>query len=194
MKITLRKAAKLRNRISEVLRSIDDELISTNVLVKVMDPDVAKQVKEASEDLQHNNARSRVLTDVLYSIRQKISEVNHTAGISRRLTEKENLSKRQYVLERFKNVRPDHIKPTDEQLMARLHAAVEHLKVAESYHDSMYVGIIPNEMIESVKVSLQEIEREIDNCQEEIETLNSTNHIELNSIELSVLDQENIPV
>ena len=197
-KITLRRAAKLRNRMMERLREISStDLRRTAVNVNVYDPDVIAQVDNETQAWNTAFARFTALSAALSEVRDLIGKVNASNGVDSLLTSQVALLGQRAVLaEIASNV---NVRPTNEQIKARIEGSINMAKTGAAprrgygvSEDSHTISTITQEMRDAATNELQLVNRQLDIIQDRLESINSHSHIELNDEVLATIANDKL--
>jgi hypothetical protein len=184
MKITLRRAAKIRNRVSAKLQEINDrQLTRLDKEVNIYDPDVINQLHDEADHFNEAFARYMALSVALMEIRKSIGQINAAEGVDALLTEQAALLGQRAVVLRI--VSHANIRPTVEQITARQTGQVDINKSggARAFGNiaTMSIPFLTEEMISGAHTILQNIQVRLDDIQERLETINSSKYIELST-------------
>lgn len=198
-KITLRRAAKLRNRMMERLREITtNDLRRIMVNVNIYDPDIISQVDNETQAWNTAFARFTALSAALSEVRDLIGKVNATNGVDTLLTSQVALlGQRSVLAEIASNV---NVRPTNEQITARIEGTINLVQnggasrgrgygVSEDTH---VIYTITQEMRDAASHELQLVSRQLDMIQDRLESINSNSHIELNDEILATIVNEKL--
>ena len=193
MKITLRRAAKLRNRVATRLQEVQNQHLShLAVSVNIYDPDVVDQLSGKAEDFNEAFVRYIALSGVLVRLRQAVSAVNTAEGIDDLLAEQVALLGQRAVVSRIAALQ--HFRPSAEQIKARLEGQVDMNKNGRGYGASTNIDLVfvTEEVVLDAQNKLQQIQARLDEIQDRLEAINSTRHIELSEQSLAALTAEKL--
>lgn len=188
--ITLRRAAKIRNRLTERLAELNGKLRTHSVSVNVYQPNIHDTLVGYAEDYNEVFSRFTAVSRVLLNIRKTIDYANSQRGVNNRLAESVALLGQLRVAKQLANI--DVPRFSREELEARISGHLERLKVSEYAQDALPFTFISEEMVESAKEQVRDIQARLDVIQEELESINSTTKVELSDVDLAVLQQERI--
>lgn len=188
--ITLRRAAKLRNRLTERLAQISAELRNTAVNVNLYDLDITTKLAGKAEDYNELIVRFFAVSRALYSVRHRIDVANAAQGVNSRLAEQVALLGQLRAMKTVADIK--EARPSEALIAARITGQLERLKVSEYAQDHMAFTFITEEMIESAKDQVVNLQTRLDVLQEELEAINSGQKIIMEDAELAVLQQERI--
>ena len=194
MKLTLRRAAKLRNRVANRLQEIQNQHLNhLAVSVNIYDPDVVDQLNDKAEDFNEAFVRYMALSGVLVRLRQSVGAVNAAEGIDDLLAEQVALLGQRAVVSRIAGLQ--HFRPTTEQVQARLEGQVDMNKNGRGYGagvTNIDLVFVTEAVVLDAQVRLQQIQARLDEIQDRLEAINSTRHIELNEQSLATLTAEKL--
>jgi hypothetical protein len=183
MKLTLRKANALQLLINE---SIGSTSISTQVSIgKYDDPKLA--IIHAASIFQAALDKTRYLLAVLYSIRQKVSNESHEAGVSAILSEVAHIDKLAAVLKPLASV--SSFAP-DENVLFEAHADLKKEQPVNSYSprsNSFTTGAIPQGWIPTYLKEVSDLRKRKQSLSDKLLDLNIRHEIELSEEEETVL-------
>lgn len=193
--VTLRKAAKIRNKLMNLIGTLRTELLSTKeVTVVVHDPDIPSLISDATEKFNSTLARYEAVSQCLHGIRARISRVNAEKGINTLLTEQATLLGKKSVFADIISTLDTSV--DDKTIMCRIAAAREKDISATTTRyertDRMSFGVISDSLIEECKNKLQAIQSELDDIQDQLESINSVTKIELLDSDLAILQSERL--
>lgn len=189
-KITLRRAAKLRNRLTERLAELSGKLRNHSVAVNVYQPNIHDTLVGYAEDYNEVFSRFTAVSRVLVNIRKAVDARNAALGVNDRLAESVALLGQIRVVKQIAAIEVARF--SKDELTARINGHLERLKVSEYAQDSLPLTFISEEMVESAKSQVRDIQARLDIIQEELETINSGQKVELNDVDLAVLQQERL--
>lgn len=192
-KITLRRAAKLRNKVEERLAVIRQELTQgTTVSVFITETDIAGIIAKASTEFSQLYARHSALSALAYELRSRIGITNATSGVNAGLTRIAALNSQRDLVRKLIAV----VKPTLslEQAQARLELAREQSKTADRYSrtNEIVLDVMPQETINSLKALEVSLSRDLDATHDAVEKLNSSVEIELTEADQALLSAEGL--
>ena len=193
MKLTLRRAAKLRNRVANRLQEIQNQHLNhLAVSVNIYDPDVVDQLSAKAEDFNEAFVRYTALSGVLVRLRQSVGAVNTAEGIDDLLAEQVALLGQRAVVSRIAGLQ--HYRPTPEQVQARLEGQVDMNKNGRGYGAGTNIDLVfvTENVVLDAQNRLQQIQARLDEIQDRLEAINSTRHIELNEQSLATLMAEKL--
>jgi hypothetical protein len=182
--ITLRKANALQLLINE---QINNTSISTQVSVGKYDNPVLAVIT-AGEIFQASLNKTRSLLTVLYSIRQKVADASHAAGISAILSEIAHIDKLTGVLKPLASL--SSFAPTEEVLLeahADLKKDQPQLSSYSSRRDAFTTGAIPQGWILSFLQEVSFLRKRKQALSDQLLELNIKSTIELSGDETETL-------
>lgn len=186
MKITLRKAAVLQNAINDALKQID--IKSEVALTEFHQPEaeIARAATEARDNIQRRGA----LNSALYSIRQRVAEANHSAGVNGNLTAVAELEKQ---IQFYTGLAGKEVRQSAEVLAGKLR------KISESkserlygYNDTVNSGVFTAEDIAEFKKTVSDLKKSKQQLQDQILELNVRTEIELSNETVATLQAEGL--
>jgi hypothetical protein len=183
MKLTLRKANALQLLINEGIASTS---IQTQVSVGKYD-DPVQAVLRGKEIFLAQLSKTRSLLAVLYSIRQKVADVSHSAGVSAILSEIAFLDKLTGVLKPLAVL--SSFAPTEE-VLREAHADLKKEQPVTSYssrRDAFTTGAIPQTWIPGYVKEVSDLRKRKQSLSDTLLELNIKNEIELSTSEEEVL-------
>lgn len=183
MKLTLRKANALQLLINEQIASTS---ISTQVSISKYD-DPVLAVIHAGEIFLASLAMTRALLEVLYSIRKKVADASHRAGISTILSEVAHIDKLTGVLEPLASL--SSFAPT-EGVLREAHADLKKEVPLNSYgsrRDALQTGAIPQAWIPVYVKEVSDLRKKKQSLSDKLLELNIKNEIELSEAEEETL-------
>jgi hypothetical protein len=188
--ITLRRAAKIRNRLTERLSVIANELRHTAVNVNIYDVDIPGDLSGKAEDYNENLARFLAVSRVLFSVRSKIDNVNAARGVNALLAEQVALLGQLRTMKTIADIPEARV--DDATIAARVNGQLERAKVAQYAQETIVLTFVTDAMVESAKEQVQEIQARLDVIQESLESINSTQKIDISDADAAVLVQERL--
>jgi hypothetical protein len=192
-KITLRRAAKIRNRLEGKMNELRNSFSHPAININVVDPDAAQQVETFSKTLDGVFARFLATSNALSELRTLIGKSNADNGINELVARQSALKGR---LSTIAGINEGFVKPTGEQIDARIASARTMLSSdrASRYggNDNSMFYALSADMIETVNKMKVELQTEIDDIQEKLEYSNSNTLVELPDTVISVLKVEQI--
>jgi hypothetical protein len=180
MKLTLRRSAKLRNRVADRIQEIQaTHLQKLTASINVFDPDVSEQLTKHAENFNTAYARYTALSGVLVGIRQAINAANATYGVHDLLAEQAALLGRRRVLTNIAGL--GSFRPTDEQIHARLDGQITMNKAGRGYGADTQISFVylPELVVIEAGGELCITQARLDEIQDKLEAINSSRHIEL---------------
>jgi hypothetical protein len=181
MRITLRKANKLRNKLQAKNQELRTELSETQTgnTVTIFDPDVVAQVQARENEFKSIIARFSSTSILLAYLKSVIAEKNVASGVSEKLSILDGLTNRLVIWRQLSDV---EARPTDEQIVSRL----EGLKAAAMVNANRYgdnntfnVSFLSKETVTACQNEVTRVEREIAALNDTIEELNASTLIDL---------------
>lgn len=170
--ITLRKAAKFRNRLEGRMNELKALVLAhTYIAVNIYDPNITEQLDIASAAFDARIARFQMISAALVSVRAAIGKANAQAGINDLLTQRIALMGQASVYRAIANI-------TDMRLnTAVLNARMEGYKAQEDQYGrngTQNVAILSSEQVASAKSEADAITSQLDDITDELETANSS--------------------
>jgi hypothetical protein len=193
MKITLRRAAKLRNRVATRLQEIQNMYLNNlAVSVNIYDPDVVDQLSGKAEDFNEAFVRYTALSAVLVRLRQAVGKVNTQEGIDDLLAEQVALLGQRAVIGRIAAL--TQFRPTEAQIKARLEGQAETNKAGRGYGsaDTANFVFLTENVVQDVQNQLQQIQSRLDEIQDRLEAINVSRHVELSEQSITALTAEKL--
>jgi hypothetical protein len=186
MKVNLRRAAALQHTIQEALRGI--ELQALVNLDEFQDAEAV--IREQHARLEANLERRHELNLVLYSIRQAVSQANHTAGVDMRLADiacqeqhLKDLATLSAVAER---VNPVVIQGRLEKIRR------DTSDRPRVYDNTVETSVLSAEDLHAYRRGMQILRKQRQDAQDEILNLNVRTEIELSDHAVHVLRREGL--
>lgn len=190
MKITLRRAAKLRNKVDGRITELRRELRNTHIYLNVHDPRPTKVISDARDRYLAVLARANALTDVLGHLRMEIGRVNSREGINALLTEMATIDQKLALAEDVAGATPSL---SESQILARVEAE---RKMSENGNvhrgPDMTVYVLNAEVIRSAKETVANLTRRKESIQDAIEKVNAENDVQLSDEVFDVLKAEHL--
>lgn len=187
MKITLRKAAVLQNAINDALKQID--IKSEIALTEFHQPEaeIARVAAEAKNNIQRRN----LLNLALYSIRQGVSQANHSAGINSNLTAVAELEKQ---IQFYTGLAGKEVRESAEVLAGKLRKISEQEGKSRiyGYGDTVNTSVFAAEDIAEFKKTVSQLKKSKQQLQDTILELNVRTEITINDETVSVLNAEGL--
>jgi len=183
MKLTLRKANALQLLINE---SIGATSIQTQVSVGKYDDPLAAVVNAAAI-FGAALEKTRSLLGVLYSIRQKVSDSSHEAGVSAILSEIAHIEKLSGVLKPLASI--SSFAPSEQVLLAA-HADLQKDQPVSSYsqqRNAFTTGAIPQGWIPTYLKEVSDLRKRKQSLSDKLLESNIRHEIELSEEEETVL-------
>ena len=188
--VTLRRAAKIRNRLTERLAVVANELRHTAVNVNIYDVDIPAALSGKAEDYNETLARFLAVSRTLFSVRSKIDNANATRGVNVLLAEQVALLGQLRTMKTIADIPEARV--DDATIAARVNGQLERAKVAQYAQETIVLTFVTDAMVESAKEQVQEIQARLDVIQETLESINSTQKIDLHDSDVAVLVQERL--
>ena len=190
--LTLRRAAKLRNRLQQKVDELASKVGNTSCVFNVADPDQLEQLSAKSEEYLSTLARYDAVSAVLVAVRTKLGQanINEVNGL---LAEQAALRGRLVTLTPVASALTST--PTEEQFLARIQSERDRMKVVtDGYHRPpvIEISLLSKEVIESAKSTCQTILARIDEIQDRLDAHNTSTKIELSDTDVSVLKFEKL--
>ena len=188
MKISLRKAAALQNRINETIRSI--KIVTTIGLNEFQKFDV---VDHGNKDLLANDGRRKELLAALYRIRGWVGAANAASGIDALLAQAAYTDKRIQQLSELTELQPRESTEVIEGRIAKL-AGQETSQRMRLYgeFDEVKVSLVSTREIKAFKQEVMELKKQKQSINDEILELNIKTEIELTAEVVDVLRSEDL--
>jgi hypothetical protein len=189
MKISLRKANAVQGLINEQINQKFGNGVSINKYA-----DAAKVIEEATADVLETIQKKFSLISVLYTIREKVADAGHKAGVAALLSELAGLSKEEEFSKQIAAT-PSFLPPLKSVL-----SAIEDLKkepapsgnYSYSRKDNVEVPILTKEFVETHRKSAVDIRKEKQKLSDMLLHLNVSTEIELSPFEETVLTKYDI--
>jgi len=189
--ITLRRAAKLRNRITQHLAELRSKLLrDTSIVVNIYDQSVAAKVTAQSELYNEILTRFMAVSQVLFGLRARIDVVNAECGINALLAEQNQVKGQLSVVQRV--VQSEDTTPSDKDIELRLQGVKERNAVATYGSNEMSFSCISDKMVVAAKITAQQFQARLDSIQDQIESLNANRTVEVTPSELALLQSERL--
>lgn len=190
MKVTLRKAAKIRSKIENKLRDIYVQISYPVVDINVYDPDPVEQFREAKRDFYRKYIEYTTLLNALVELRTLIANANANVGINTDLTKLAGLNARLSLVKKYKN---ENNGLTEDQLKARVNGLRERLSLSEyATHEVIRVSFFDFDTQQEFVSEEYSLQNEVEHIVEEIERKNNTHYVVLNDDLVSVLNNFNL--
>lgn len=190
MKISLRKAAKYRNRVAENINTLSRALADVTKSVSVFDPNIPSQLTAESGRFLGDYTRYKLLSDALLKIRVLIGNANHTSGIDELLAQKAYIEGRLSTLNTI--IKMKDFRLSDAIIDARLGSFKERATNTEYSETTINFVFLNNDDAILLREEHAELKRKLDGIQDELDVLNATTSVELSAELEAVLRQENI--
>jgi len=185
MKLTLRKANALQLLINEQISATS---ISTQVSVTKYDDPIAAVI-HAGDVFQVSLLKKKNLLSVLYSIREKVAEQGHWAGIPKILSEVAHIDKLTDVLKPL--AATSSFAPA-ESVLLEAHADLKKEVPQSSYSQragAFTTGAIPQNWIPAFLKELSDLRKRKQSLSDQLLEKNIQHHIDLSEEEEAVLKQ-----
>ena len=183
MKLTLRKVNALQLLINENIAATS---LQTQVSVGKYDDPLAAVVNAAGI-FQAALDKTKSLLSVLYSIRQKVADASHEAGVSAILSEVAHIDKLTAVLKPLASV--NSFAPTEQVLLAA-HADLQKDQPQNSYsqaRNAFTTGAVPQGWIPAFLKEVSDLRKRKQSLSDKLLELNIRHEIELSNEEETVL-------
>lgn len=189
MKISLRKAAALQNRINETIRSI--KIVTTIGLNEFQKFDV---VDRGNKDLLANDSRRKDLLVALYRIRGWVGAANAASGIDALLAQAAYTDKRIQQLSELTELQPRESTEVIEGRVAKLAGLAETSQRMRLYgeFDEVKVSLVSTREIKAFKQEVMELKKQKQSINDEILELNIKTEIELTAEVVGILQSEDL--
>lgn len=189
MKISLRKATKLRNKVQERVNELYRDLSFTSIPVNVFDPDPLKIVRGAQEDFVRTYALYTSRVGILFELRELIGVANATSGISDNLTKIAASTAQSNVIKR---VLRGTERLSDDQITARVSGAQEKQKGNSYASEEITFEFLDEATLIELKNHEIEIRRRIEELIDQNEQLNNTVTITISDTTVTWLKSDGI--
>lgn len=195
MKITLRKAGKLRNKMHTKLTTLAQELNLVNVSVNIYDS-IDKNydvLLTASNKYQATLAQYVTLSEALVKLRTAIATANEQSGINLLLANQAGLVARKSILESMAH-RVDAVIPERTSYDSLVNGQlVLNAGTSRSYTEkTIHFGILTAKNVSEAELQLVELQSTLESIQDELEERNVNVHLTLDTEIVSVLKANNI--
>lgn len=189
MKISLRKAAALQNRINETLRSI--KVVTSTGLNEFHD--FNSVIFEANKELMLNDIRRRDLLVALYAIRADVGAANSVSGIDARLAQAAFIDKRIQQLSELVEVQPMEDSAVIEGRIAKL-AGQETSQRMRLYGDidEVKTTVLYDGDLQKFKQEVMSLKKQKQALNDDILELNIKTEIELSRQTVVILQTEDL--
>jgi hypothetical protein len=197
MKISLRKANAVQGLINEQINQKFGNGVSINKYA-----DAAKVIEEATADVLETIQKKFSLIGVLYTIREKVADAGHKAGVAALLSELAGLSKEEEFSKQIAAT-PSFLPPLKSVL-----SSIEDLKkepapsgnysysregvLCATVKDNVEVPLLTKEFVETHRKSAVDIRKEKQKLSDMLLHLNVSTEIELSPFEETVLTKYDI--
>ena len=179
--ITLRKAAKIRNRLDEVINEARRDALNVTLNVEVTDADVATTVATAHQHTLDSIDVFRTLGEARETLRGLIGNANHSNGISDLMTQaaqKRELLGLYEQLLRY-NSEP-YWRPTDANLASRIASRQKLLENNESFNNTtLPIFLLSETDYSNLDNSRNTLKSDIEDLTDKIEALNASIMVQL---------------
>lgn len=190
MKITLRKAAKIRNALEAKVNEIYRDVTETKEAVNVYDPEPIAVINARYETFQRTYAKYISLTKVLYGLRSQISAANSRVGVSANLT---NIAMYNSLLGVVSRISKGTPRLTDEQINNRLVGIRDKIKSGGfGVSDIVDFNFLPTTSFDSLENEQKNLKRAIDDLHEVNERLNMTSIIDISDKAVQILQMNGL--
>jgi hypothetical protein len=189
--VTLRRAAKIRNRLTQHLAELRTKLRRENTItLNIYDTDVIDQVMSQTDLFGDLMARFMAVSKVLFGLRARIDVVNAECGINGLLAERTQLMGQLAVINIL--AQTNDVMPSHEDIKARLVGAKERNTVATYGKEELTFSCIPQETVNVAKIEAQQCQSRLDAIQDQLESLNANRTVELTPSDLALLQSERL--
>ena len=189
--ITLRRAAKIRNRLTQHLAELRMKIRRENTItLNVYDIDVIDQVMGQTDLFGDLMARFMAVSKVLFGLRARIDVVNAECGINGLLAEQNQLKGQLAVINIL--AQANEVMPSHDDIKARLVGLKERNVKATYGADTMTFSCIPQETVNAAKIDAQHCQSRLDAIQDQLESLNANRTVELTPSDLALLQSERL--
>ena len=189
--ITLRRAAKIRNRLTQHLAELRMKIRRENTItLNVYDTDVIDQVMGQTDLFGDLMARFMAVSKVLFGLRARIDVVNAECGINGLLAEQNQLKGQLAVINIL--AQANEVMPSHDDIKARLVGLKERNVKATYGADTMTFSCIPQETVNAAKIDAQHCQSRLDAIQDQLESLNANRTVELTPSDLALLQSERL--
>lgn len=189
--VTLRRAAKIRNRLTQHLAELRAKMHNADsVTINVYDSKIGEKIVEQTNRYNELMTRFMSVSQVLFGLRNRIDIVNAECGINSLLAEQNQLKGQLTVVNRVaqcSNVTPDLA-----DLTARIEGAKAKNASAGYSRDEIGVSCISSQMVVAAKIVVQKTQARLDEIQDQIESLNANRTVEITPSDLALLQSERL--
>lgn len=191
MKLTLRKAARLRNKISKKLADLRFVLrartqTSVNIYDLIPEDVLVKEQESIEKDLKSFKDLSLAYAE----LRHLLAVANAEAGIAKELATLNAVETQLDVINQFINAEP---RPDGTVISSRIKGARERAQVAAAAaRETLEFPVLTGTLIEELKRYQVELDARITSIHDKMEEINSVNVITLSSETEETLRQENL--
>ena len=190
--VSLRRAAKIRNKIEEKIRELQADMAHLQTLnLHILDSNVQDTIHARRNEFLNAFTRLAALNTVLYTIRVRIGSANAASGINDKLTllsllntQRQNI---RMVLTRAKNG-----VLTPEQITNRLALLKAQVESGNNYVQDLTVPVVNAEIINALQVDDRKLSSDIDATNDSIEEINNIVTVEIDDAHISVLQAEGL--
>jgi hypothetical protein len=156
--VTLRRAAKIRNRLETRVAELSMKLRQVHVSINVHDTNIVAQLSEKENQYRELMGRYVAASGVLTNLRLRIGTSNATTGLNDLLTQQTALLGQLRTVQTVSDL--DEPRLSDDQLLVRSAAQSQRAKTVETYGNSdvMNVTFVSATLIEDAKSTAQELQ------------------------------------
>lgn len=191
--ITLRRAAKIRNRLTERLLQLSVDLNRTSAMINIYnaDTEAVDSLHGAAEDYNAAFVRFLAVSRSLLTIRTQIDAANAEAGVNALLAERVARLGTLRIVKNLKDMK--ELRPSAATISGRITGQRERQKVASGYsQEEIEFPFVTEEMRTAASEHVGVLQSRLDVIQDELETINATIKITLSESDISVIDSEGL--
>jgi hypothetical protein len=190
MQITLRRALVLLDKIQEKLDRVDGELVNVlSATVSVFHPDPLAVVDEKLTKFEDLNLRSHELLTLLSDFSSNVVTVLFARGS---LAISQQIGKLDHRLNLVRQLLRAEPRPAESEIAKRLHFVENVLNVNTEAKTTIAVGVLPVEIIDTLREETYLLDAEIARLQDSVEDLHSQTMVMLSEQDLNLLQQYNL--
>ena len=193
MKITLRKAGKVRNKVQQKLQTLSMQLNQLGVSVNVYADLEASRMKlnKANAEFTETLASYTALSDVVVQIRSAIATANENAGVNLLLANQAALTGKKSIFSRI--ARETAVAPSLEEMTSLITGQVN-LNSGNGRYPEKELGfnILTQEQIDAAEAEVVTLNKALDAIVDELEERNVSVSLTLDDALVSVLTAHNI--
>jgi hypothetical protein len=189
--VTLRRAAKIRNRLTQHLAELRSKLHNADsIVINIYDGKIGEKISEQTDKYNELMTRFMTTSQVLFGLRNRIDIVNAECGINSLLAEQNQLKGQLAIVNRV--AQSTAVTPNLDDLVSRIEGTKSRNAASTYVRDEVSVPCISHQMVAAAKIVAQQTQVRLDEIQDQIESLNANRTVEVTPSDLALMQSERL--